>query len=231
MSSGSAPKLLLGWEVMVMMMMLPSSVRFIRLFVLVTSANRGRGVYRTTVIAGYALAWAAAGCVVFAVSGATHRVSGIDSWLQHHAGLFAGFVLMLAGTFQLTALKRGCLAVCSHPHSFLMRHYHRGAFAALDLGARYGIMCVGCCWALMALAVVLGAGSPYAMIVLGVVMFAERALGWNDRFARAVGLVCVVLGAVAAVSPGAVPALADAARMWSETGAAQMHGLMFWCHA
>lgn len=221
-----------GWEIMVIAMMLPSSLGFVMLFRTVTSGDRHPAVRRTAVCLGYALVWAAVGCLAMIVSHTIYRASSIDLWLTHHSSLFAGLVLVVTGGFQFTTLERRCLTICSQPGNFLMRHYRRGAGNALDLGVRYGIACVGCCWALMILMIVLGAGSLYAMMILTAVMFAERALGWNNRFASAIGLTCVGLGALLVASPDAVPALANNAATWTGMGlTGQPHGLLFWCHA
>jgi predicted metal-binding membrane protein len=231
-TASSTLEFLGGWEAMVIAMMLPSSLGFLVLFRTVTSGDRHPTVRRTAVCAGYALVWVAVGCLAILVSRTIYRVSSLDLWLTHHSSLFAGLVLIVAGVFQFTTLKRRCLTICSHPGNFLMRHYRRGVGNALDLGVRYGIACVGCCWALMTLLVVLGAGSLYAMMVLTAIMFAERALGWNNRFASTIGLTCVGLGALIAASPDAVPALAHNATTWASMGlTGQPHGLLFWCHA
>ncbi len=58
-------------------------------------------------------------------------------------------MLALAGAFQFTPLKDACLDKCRHPGQFLMRYYERGAGGGFRLGARHGVFCVGCCWALM----------------------------------------------------------------------------------
>jgi predicted metal-binding membrane protein len=229
---GSMLEFLCSWEVMVVAMMLPSSLGFLVLFWNVAGGDRRPAVHGTAVCLGYALAWAMVGCLAMIVSRTIYEVASIDLWLDNHAGLFAGLVLIAVGGFQFTTLKRRCLTVCSHPGGFLMRHYRRGAVNALDLGVRYGIACVGCCWALMALMVVLGGDSLFAMMLLTAIMFAERALGWNDRFAGAIGLACVGLGTLVAASPDAVPALAHNATMWSGMGLTGLpHGPLFWCHA
>ncbi len=121
----------------------------------------------------------------------------------------------LAGCFQFTTLKRGCLTVCSHPGGFFLRYYRRGVGNALALGVRYGLVCLGCCWALMILLVIVGGGSLYLMVALTAIMFAERALGWGDRFVAIVGLTCIVLGVLIAVSPTVVPAFAQNAERWA----------------
>jgi predicted metal-binding membrane protein len=222
-----------AWETMVIAMMLPSSLGFLMVFQTATCGSRFPIVRRTAVCLGYALIWAGVGCIVLLVSDTLYRSESIDVWLGSHASVFAGSVLALAGCYQFSTLKRRCLIVCSHPGIFLMRYYRRGVGNALALGIRYGLVCLGCCWALMTLMVVLGGSSLCLMLVLTVIMFAERAMGWNERFARGVGLACVALGVLVATSPQTMPAFAQNAASWISMGSMQLahHGWPFWCHA
>jgi predicted metal-binding membrane protein len=222
------------WEVMVVAMMLPAGIGFLALFRVVTSGSRFRSVRRISVCVGYALAWVWTGCIAMLVGATLYRTGSVDVWLESHANLLAGGVLALAGGFQLTTLKRRCLAICNHPATFLMRYYRRGVGNALALGLRYGLVCLGCCWALMALMVVLGGGSLLLMMFLAVIMFAERAMSWDDRFVKIVGLTGVALGVFVAASPDAVPALAHNAGRWIEMNSTMQtptHGWLSWCHA
>jgi predicted metal-binding membrane protein len=231
---GSTLEFLGAWEVMVIAMMLPSSLGFLALFRTATSGSRRPVVRRTAVCLGYALVWAAVGLIAMRTSGALYRVASLGVWLEGHPNLLAGSVLILAGCFQFTALKRRCLTVCAHPASFFMRHYRRGVGNALALGVRYGLVCLGCCWALMAIMVVAGGGNLYLMMVLSAIMFAERVVGWDERFTAAVGMGCIALGVLLAVSPGAAPAFAQNAREWIDMGSigpSHHGGWLFWCHA
>jgi predicted metal-binding membrane protein len=222
-----------AWEVMVVAMMLPSSIGFLALFRVVTAGGRFRSVRRISVCVGYALAWAWMGCAVMLVGVTLYRTENVDVWLKSHANLLAGGVLLLAGGFQFTTFKRRCLVICNDPATFLMRYYRCGIVNALALGLRFGLVCLGCCWALMALMITLGGGSLFLMMLLTVIMFAERAMGWDDRFVKIVGLTGVVLGVFVTASPDAVPALAHNAGSWIEMNSTtQMpnHGWLFWCH-
>jgi predicted metal-binding membrane protein len=233
-TAGSVTVFLGAWEVMVVAMMLPSSIGFLTLFRVVTARGRFRAARRISVCVGYVLAWAWMGCAVMLVGATLYRIGNVDVWLKGHANLLAGGVLVLAGGFQLTTLKRRCLAICNHPATFLIRYYRRGVGNALALGLRFGFVCLGCCWALMALMVVLGGGSLFLMMLLTVIMFAERAKGWDDRFVKTVGLTGVALGVFVAASPAAVPALAHSAGSWIEMNSSMQmpnHGWLFWCHA
>jgi predicted metal-binding membrane protein len=229
-SAGSASVFLAAWEVMVIAMMLPSSIDFFSSLHALTHGAERQALRRTGAYVGYGLAWAWLGCVAALLGETLYRVGLVGSWLEANANLLAGGVLILAGAYQFTGFKRRCL----HPSTLRVRH-RGGARDAFVLGLNSGLMCVGCCWALMALMVVLGGGSLVAMLGLTAVMFAERALGWDDRFVQGVGFACVVLGALVVSSPHAVPALAANAQQWIGMQSLGMHMQwpmhgMIWCH-
>jgi predicted metal-binding membrane protein len=233
-SVGSTLEFLGAWEIMLIAMMLPSSLGFLALFRMATSGSRFPSLRRAAVCIGYSLVWAAVGLVAMRASGALYHLDDFGAWLEGHPNVLAGSVFVLAGCFQFTTLKRRCLTICGHPGIFFMRHYRRGLGNALLLGARYGLVCLGCCWALMAVMVVAGGDNLYLMMVLSAIMFAERALGWDERFAVAVGMGCVALGVLLTLSPDAVPAFAQNARAWIDMEAMQLPhhgGWLFWCHA
>ena len=52
---------------------------------------------------------------------------------------------------------------------------------AWGLGLAHGLFCVGCCWALMLVMFVVGMGNVGWMLVLGLVMAAEKNLPWGER--------------------------------------------------
>lgn len=62
------------------------------------------------------------------------------------------------------------------------------------MGARHGTWCVGCCWALMALAFVLGAMNLLWMAVLTLVIVAEQRAPASLRLGYLLGLGFVAWG-------------------------------------
>jgi predicted metal-binding membrane protein len=68
----------------------------------------------------------------------------------------------------------------------------------LLLGVRQGMLCLGCCWAMMALMFAVGAMNVVWMAVLGVVMTIEK-LSTTIRFSQAVGAAFVTIGLVVVV--------------------------------
>jgi predicted metal-binding membrane protein len=60
----------------------------------------------------------------------------------------------------------------------------------------HGLFCVGCCWSLKVLMFVVGAGSLGWMLVLGVVMAAEKNLPWGRRLSAPLGVTLLIWGVV-----------------------------------
>src|SRR5262249_4852764 len=80
-----------------------------------------------------------------------------------------------------------------------------GRAGALNMGARHGLYCLGCCWALFAVLVAAGMMSIAWMLLLTVVVFAEKVLPHGERTSVAVGLGLITLGLVVA---GTAPSVA-----------------------
>ena len=62
-----------------------------------------------------------------------------------------GIILLAAGLYQFTPVKRACLRYCQSPVLFLSRYWQPGATGRFRMGFRHGSYCLGCCWFLMAL--------------------------------------------------------------------------------
>ena len=95
-------------------------------------------------------------------------------------------VLVAAGAYQFTHLKNVCLRVCRSPLDFIAMRWGRGP---LQLGVEHGALCLGCCWALMAVLVGAAAMSVWAAAVIAALVFAEKVLPWGQWTARVAGLV------------------------------------------
>jgi predicted metal-binding membrane protein len=75
------------------------------------------------------------------------------------------------------------------------------------MGARHGLYCLGCCWALMAVLVAVGTMSVAWMAGLALLIMLEKNAPHGERIAVAAALVFVVLGAVLVVHPSTLTAL------------------------
>lgn len=154
----SAPVIALMWWVMMIAMMTPSAAPLVLLYIRVArhrDAEQSAGAAiapAAFVAAGYLLAWMAFSLVAAAVQELLQPaglISGMMLWSKTAA--LSATVLAAAGLYQLSPLKRSCLAKCRAPAQFLVRHWKPGRLGAVWLGVRHGAYCVGCCWLLMAL--------------------------------------------------------------------------------
>jgi len=110
-------------------------------------------------------------------------------------------VLLVAGVYELSPLKRACLRHCRSPLGLLM-HYasFRGALRDVRAGLHHAGYCLGCCWALFAVMVAVGTMSIIAMVVLAAVVFVEKRWLYGVAFSRALAVLALALAAVLAVT-------------------------------
>ena len=167
----------LAWLVMMTAMMLPSAAPLVLLYARGADARR-----RVALAVGYVGVWALIGLPVYAA----HDV------LPTSAPVIAA-VLAIAGVYQFTPLKDACLRTCRAPANFLMERWRR---SALRLGAEHGLYCVGCCWALMAVLVVVGAMGIVWAAAVAAVVFVEKVLPGGEWAARAGGVALLAAAAL-----------------------------------
>jgi predicted metal-binding membrane protein len=199
---------LLAWQVMVGAMMLPSSLPLVRMYAAASAGAPDRGRAMAAFLGAYAVVWSAFGAIAFAGDAGLHAAVAASPWLSDHEWAIAPSVLMLAGAFQFSSLKDACLRACRHPASFLQRHYRRGASGGFTLGARHGLFCVGCCWALMLVMFAAGAASLVWMAALTALMVHEKTRPGGARGVPLTGVVLLAVGSTlllwAAYANGAV---------------------------
>lgn len=187
------------WTVMLGAMMLPTVVPLARQFTAVSgSAPRPRAA-RTGLYAGYLAVWLAFAPLALLGDTSIHAVVDAWPWLAAHEGLILAGALLLAGAFQFSRLKDACLTSCRNPTGFLWQYYRRGVGNAVRLGARHGVLCVGCCWALMLLMFATGVGSLLWMLGLTAVMVIEKTTRIGARLVGPIGAGLIAGGLAIAV--------------------------------
>lgn len=192
------PIFVVGWTIMIIAMMLPSSmplVNLFRRFVL----HRSDGKRLLLLLgAGYLAVWVCFGLLTYLGDSVLHALVARVALLQAAAGGIAAAILLLAGAYQFTPLKMMCLEKCRSPYSFLVSHW-RGRHAgrdALRLGVRHGLFCLGCCWTLMLIMFAVGGANLGWMLALGAVMAAERVTRWGRHLTRPLGGALVLWAAL-----------------------------------
>jgi predicted metal-binding membrane protein len=202
------------WALMMAAMMLPSVAPVASMYQ--RSVRSYRPLRLAGFSAGYLLAWAGAGVPAYLLTVLVARlVDGHPGW----ATAAAVVVFAACGVYQLTPLKSRCLKHCRSPLSLLL-HYgaYRGALRDVRAGAHHGAYCLGCCWSLMALFVVLGVMNVAAMVVLAVVVLVEKLWVHGEILARAVGVAALALAVAVIFVPALAPGLHGTNQMMSMAG-------------
>lgn len=200
----SASAFLLMWAAMMVAMMLPTVGPIVLLHRLV-ARRRGEGPAATVAfVAGYLAVWTVVGVVPFGLLVAARAVPG-ESWV---APTSAG-VLVLAGAYQFTRWKETCQRACRSPLGFLMTHdFGRGLRSAARVGANHAAYCIGCCWALMAVLVVVGLTNLVWMALIALVFLVEKHWSHAAQLGQALGILLVVLGLAVLARPDVLDRLA-----------------------
>ena len=188
-----------AWAVMMAAMMLPSALPMIGLYAAMQRTETS-AVPRTAPVALFTLIylglWALTGVPMYVASVA---FSAIASDARAY-GVAA--VLVVAGVFQLSPLKRVCLRRCRSPLGFLLGHWQAGWRGSLALGWSHATYCLGCCWALMVVLVAAGAMGLLWVLLVAAVVAAEKVLPGGEWIARATGIALLVLGVAIVARPG-----------------------------
>ncbi len=167
-----------GWALMLAAMMSPTLIPPIH-HIRERSFKRRRARSVALFVAGYAAMWMAAGGVLIA---ATLMLN----LLAPRSYLPAVMVGIIAFVWQCSPMKQRCLNR-GHNHSELAAFGIAADLNALRFGVTHGVWCVGSCWALMLLPMLLPQGHFAAMAVVTFVMSGERLerprpLSWRLRF-------------------------------------------------
>jgi predicted metal-binding membrane protein len=120
-----------------------------------------------------------------------HRALLSPEWATTSPAL-ASALLAAAGIYQWTALRDACLSHCRSPFGFFLTSWREGRWGALTMGARHGLYCIGCCWALMALSFVFGVMNLAWMAGLTAFLLLEKASAAGRWMSRAAGAALVV---------------------------------------
>jgi len=116
-----------------------------------------------------------------------------------------GALLIIAGAYQFTPLKRMCIGYCESPMSFFMQRWKDGTFGAVRMGLWHGMYCLGCCWAYFLLMVALGWMNLLWMGLFAGIIFGEKMWSKGIWVARTAGLGLAITGIL--VISGMVPSL------------------------
>ncbi|SES49516.1 Predicted metal-binding membrane protein [Pedococcus cremeus] len=193
------------WVVMMAAMMLPSVAPTIALYTRLTQRSSPLSPWMFAV--GYLLTWTGAGFVAYAVGVLAGALFG-DALRWDHAGRgLAAAMLAVAAAYELTPLKDVCLGKCRSPLGALLGSWREGRTGAVQMGARNGAWCVGCCWGLMAALFALGVMSLSWMAVVAGIIAVEKTLPWGRGATYATAVLLLVLAVLLLAAPQMLPGL------------------------
>jgi predicted metal-binding membrane protein len=167
-----------SWVSMMAAMMLPGAIP-----AMLRRTHDSDRMLAASVFAGsYIAVWAVLGVAVYAL-------------YRPHGTLAAGVVVVAAGVYELTPIKR---------HFRMQCHDHTRS------GLTFGLQCVGSSIGLMAMLVVLGVMSVTWMVVIAVVVIAQKLLPSRAVIDVPLALAIVGLGVMILAAPSSLPGLVPA---------------------
>jgi len=191
-------RLWLMWVAMAAAMMLPTFLPALATYEDLSASGAATGCGVLALMAGYLGIWLGFAALAAGVQMALTGAGLLTPLGQSGARWFSAALLFGAGAYQFTALKEACLSQCRQPLTFFMQHWRPGAAHAAVMGLRLGAVCLGCCWALMALAFVGGTMNLAWMGLATVLMIVEKLPDLGRLLTRPLGGALIVAAALTA---------------------------------
>lgn len=186
------------WFTMSIAMMLPSAAPMLRTYgdIADVAVQKDEAVVPLYVLAlGYLASWAAFAVIANAVQIALIETGLIVDPVYPVQGVLAGLILLAAGIYQFTPLRNACLEKCRNPFSILFGQWSSRPWDVFRLGMQQGAFCVGCCWALMMVMLVVGTMNLAWMALFTLVTIVEKS-GSGKVTSRASGVILLAWGGI-----------------------------------
>ena len=188
----------LMWWIMMIAMMVPSAAPMLLLY---TAIKRMGPEGKRTVslsfffLSGYLAIWAIFSAIATGLQFVAESFGLLSGQMMTiNSRIFAAIVFIAAGFYQLSSLKDSCLRHCKSPAHFLAGHSRPGSWGAFSTGAKHGVYCLGCCWALMALLFVGGIMNLYWIVGIAIYVLVEKVVPYSRFFISSTGLGLILLG-------------------------------------
>ncbi len=187
------------WVAMTLAMMVPTAAPMIWTYsdIAIAARHKDMDIVPTGVLlAGYLSVW-----LVFCI------VATLGQWLMASAALLspglmlasvpaAAAVMIIAGIYQFLPMKHACLVKCRTSLPFFMANWSDKVAGVYKMGARQGLICVMCCWALMSVMFAVGLMNIIWMAALAAVMALEKVVARPRWVTRGTGGVLIAYGIV-----------------------------------
>jgi len=187
------------WAMMMIAMMTPAAAPMILTFAAVhrrRAADSRPAVPTAVFVLGYFVVWTAFSAVAALGQSALHAAALLSPQMTAESPLLGGVVLVVAGIFQWTPLKRTCLNLCRSPLSFVMGRWREGRAGAFGMGLRHGLYCLGCCWAIMTILFAVGVMNLVWVAALAGFVLVEKLGPGGVTVARVAGVLMLIFGII-----------------------------------
>jgi predicted metal-binding membrane protein len=193
------------WVLGMAAMMFPAMIPVVRFYDkavtrIEPNPARARAVGTPLFLTGYLGMYAGLGLSIYLAAFLVYSL--LPPSLASLAVFAPSLVLVVAGAYQLSPLKSRCLSQCVSPIRFFAAHSHRGFLGSLRMGVAHGAYCVGCCWAYMAVMVVVAVMAlPFMAALAGVIALEKVIVRGAVWYTRAVGAGLAALGVSSLFAP------------------------------
>lgn len=196
------------WVIMMVAMMFPSVAPMVLAFIQIQHERRGTGrTFAPTwvFIGAYLLVWTIFGLLAYAGTLGVTTLAQRLPWLIQNTTRISGGIIVLCGLYQFTPLKHVCLTKCRTAQDFISSSWQEGYRGTLFLGMRHGLYCLGSYWLLFVLLLVLGMMNLPIMVLLTLLIFAEKLGPSNLHTEQFVALALILYGTLVIIVPAALP--------------------------
>jgi predicted metal-binding membrane protein len=187
------------WAVMMMAMMLPSATPMVLTFVRLCR-HKHQIVHGWIFVAAYLVIWSGFSAAATALHWWLQTTGLLSPMMTSSSMWFTAILLLVAGVVQFTPLKDACLRHCRTPMGYLLTEWKDGAVGAWRMGVKHGLICLGCCWALMGLLYVAGVMNLVWVAALTTVVIIEKLHPAGVKIGKFLGGALIALGIIQIVS-------------------------------
>ena len=202
------------WCAMSLAMMLPTAVPVVLAYADVAERRATEGLRTASpvvLVGGFAAVWIAVAILAALLQAAGAALLARWALPAPALAVLAGTAIGAAGLWQFSETKQACLAACRHPLPALEGGAAGRAWPVLRLGMDQGIACLGCCGAMMAMMVAVGAMNLVWMALFALAMTVEKMTAGRGVPAL-LGVVLIAAGVAVAAGGVGVEAILRFAR-------------------
>ncbi|MDP5367092.1 MAG: DUF2182 domain-containing protein [Paracoccaceae bacterium] len=181
-------RVVLMWALMAAAMMAPTALPA---FATYDDLGRSTQTRFGALVAGYMIVWLGFSVLAGGLQMGLYGLGLVSAFGDSLSVWLSAGLLLVAGLYQFSPVKEACLSKCRAPLTFFMAHWDEGP---LRNGLRLGLVCLGCCWALMLLAFVGGVMNIAFMGLATLIMVIEKLPQYGRVLTRPLGVVLIIAG-------------------------------------